>query len=337
MLHLALAALLAGTPSNPATDRPADPVADRPAATEAPIGIVRKAAEEAPINDTYAFGRQEVTPLKFWVAYAWGRSDERYNAAGDQVGLGPTAAPNAIERITVQRAFVGAQADFLNLERFRVGVGAQLALASDDLTAGSPAPPGITDQSTGFGLQNLKLFAHARGEVLGLHAGYILDLGADPADGDPTFTSVSDRRDAIFVGASFDYPSERFRLFAGLDYFMTQENADLGPAGTETADLIVFNAGAGVRFAWVELGAAAILHASLGPAVAGGQGQPSLTGAGHQGSIAPYLRLSPPGLPVSLSVRGAVNTEYADYGYSIGGARKPVTQQGFTVAATFGF
>ena len=55
--------------------------------------------------------------------------------------------------------------------------------------------------------------------------------------------------------------------------------------------------------------------------------------AKNQGSIAPYLRLSPPAFPVSISVKGAFLSEYADYGYSIGGASDFVTRTGFTVSA----
>ena len=55
------------------------------------------------------------------------------------------------------------------------------------------------------------------------------------------------------------------------------------------------------------------------------------------GSIAPYLRLSPRRLPVSIFVKGAVLNEYADYGYGLGGRGQPFTTTGFTVGATVGF
>jgi len=338
MLHLALAAMLVGSPLTASTDRPTEGDKDKAPRTEAPVGIVKAsaAAEEAPINDTYSFGREEPTPIKLWVGYAWGRTSETYNAVGDRAPLGQ----GTVDEVVVQRAFVGAQADFLSLPFARLGVGAQLMMGSNDLTASAAgAGAGVNSIDTGFGLHSVKMFAHARGRALGVHGGYILDLGDDPAEGDPTFTSISDGRDAIFVGASFDYPSEVFRLFGGIDYFMLQDNTErAGPAGTTQSDLLVFNMGTGVRISWVEVGAAAIISTTLGPTVtvAPQQGQ-SAPGATHVGSLVPYVRLSPPALPVSLSIRGAVNRQYADTGFTIGGARQPASDFGLTVAATFGF
>lgn len=318
MLHLALVALLAAGSLTVANDGDKDKDAPR---SHAQVGIVSESAEALPpVNDTYAYGRVEDTFLKVWAGYGWGQVDGYYNAAGDEVGI----QGGAVEEITVQRAFVGAQVNFINLTNFTFGVGGQFSMFSREGT-------GTISGNTGFSPQQVKLYGEARGRVLGIHGGYIFDLGEEGSEIPNTggmrnpLEEVSGLRDAIFFGGSFDYPSRNFRLFGGVDYFLIQENSDITP-NRPSEDLIAFNFGGGVRISWVELGAAAIIHA-----------QANRPAAGHQGSIAPYLRLSPPQLPVALSVRGAFMEEYADYGYSIGGANKPVTQMGFTAALTYGF
>lgn len=338
MLQLALAALLVGAPLTAADPEP--PIGDKDKAprTEASVGIFKAeaASDEAIVNDTYSFGIAEPTFLKFWAGYAWGRVEERYDGMGGEVSLG---APTGAGTLTSQRAFVGAQVDFINLGMFRVGIGSQLMLASsnyDNVVVGMAGNQAVVRAGdTGFGLQNAKFFAHARGHAVGVHGGYILDLG-EAGETFPTSPERSDLRDAIFVGADFDYPSRNLRLFGGVDYFMLQDDASIdspiAARGTRQQDLVVFNMGGGLRFWIAELGAAALIRTTVG-----GNGV-----SGHQGSIAPYLRLSPPALPLSISVKGAVPDEYADYGWSIGGrsgpaVSKPVTHLGFTVAATYGF
>jgi hypothetical protein len=327
MLQLALAALLVGAPLTAADPEP--PIGDKDKAprTEASVGIFKAdvASDEAIVNDTYSFGIAQPTFLKVWLGYAWGQVDERYDQSGNQVGIGTLQS---------HRGFVGAQADFINLGAFRVGVGGQIMIASsnyENVVVGMVGnQPIVRSGDTGFGLQNGKVYAHARGHAVGVHGGYIFDLGEE-GDTFPTSPERSDLRHAIFVGGDFDYPARNFRLFGGIDYFMLQDRTDVVVARDTNDDLLVFNMGAGIRFWIAEVGAAALIRTTVG-----GQ-PPGRPGAGHQGSIAPYLRLSPPQIPVSISVKGAVTDEYADYGFSIGGRNKPVTQLGFTVAATYGF
>jgi len=321
MLQLALVALLAGAPLNaaPAETPNGDDKAPR---TEASVGIFKAevANDEAIVNDTYSFGRAEPTFVKFWVGYGWGRDNEFYGPGGNVIGLN-AATGGEFSEVTVQRAFVGAQVDFLNFPAFRAGVGAQLMTGQNTFTSAT----GGADVGSDFGLQNAKFFAHARGRAVGLHGGYILDLAPDPSASLPAAATGTDNRDALFVGADFDYPSRAFRLFGGVDYFMINDAAgDINFAAEE--NLLVFNMGGGVRLWILEVGAAALIRADVGS-----------IGAGHQGSVAPYVRISPPQIPVSIAVRGAVTDEYADYGYALGGASKPVTHTGFTVAATIGF
>ena len=328
MLHLALAALLAGTPI---TGGPGGDKADAQDPDPIENILVDRSSDEGeddPINDTYALGRTDRIPVKLWLGYSRAKDDEAYNSNGDEVDL---VAVTGFNEATAQRAFVGAQINVINFTNFSIGAGGQLVAAQNEVDTAA----GQFD--SGFTLQNAKVYGIVRGRTLGVHGGMMFDLGPDEdllteliPDGDYT---NSDQVNAWFVGANFDYPAETFRLFAGIDYFNRDELADMQTDGAiEDDELIVFNAGAGVRISWVEIGAAALLRTNLAinrlmlP-----------TGGGHQGSVAPYLILSPPSLPIAISVKGAVLSEYADYGYSLGGAGDLKTTSGFTVTASLGF
>lgn len=324
MLQLALAALLAGSLIAGGTDgddkdKKAKAQAQQPIES---ILVADRISEEDPINDTYALGRTERIPLKLWIGYARATDDEFYDPSGNEQPLSAVG----INEITAQRAFVGAQINVINFENFSVGVGGQLNVAQNefDLVGG-----GSTD--SGFTLQGGKAYGMVRGRTLGVHGGYHFDLGPDGDDLAEDEAMNSDGVDAWFVGANFDYPSERFRLFGGIDYF-NRDFGDETSGSIEDDEIVVFNAGAGLRISWVEIGAAALLRANIG---INRLGFP--TGGGHQGSVAPYLILSPPALPVAISVKGAVMSEYADYGYSLGGGADLKTTSGFTVTASLGF
>ncbi len=330
MLQLALTALLAGSLLAGSPDGDKDKDKKAKADAQQPIESILVPSEDAalseedPINDTYALGRTERIPIKLWFGYAWAEDEEAYDANGNEVD---------INTVTAQRAFVGAQINVINFTNFSVGAGGQLILADNKLGEANPAGG---DLESGFGLQNAKVYGLIRGRTLGIHGGYLFDLGDDAdlatliTDGE---TTNSDQADAWFVGVDFDYPSEVIRVFAGIDYFNRDEfAANATQSAIEDDEIIVFNAGAGLMISWVEIGAAALLRTNL---AVNRLGAP--TGGGHQGSIAPYLRLSPPSFPVSLSVKGAFLSEYADYGYSLGGASDLVTKKGFTVTASLGF
>jgi hypothetical protein len=327
MLHLALAALLAGSLGSGVIPGSPDGDKDKSPRAEAAVGLT--AAEEAPVTTTFAFGQPDRTVLKVWAGYGWGQDDAVYDPAGNEVPFALPGAGNT--EITSQRIFVGAQVNALNFPAFSVGVGGELAMVSRKF---STANAGDLDNG-GFGLQQARVFLEARGRVLGVHGGYIFDLGEEPGDGE---IATSDQSDVLFFGASFDYPATWLRLFGGIDYYAFQDADQIAAVptvsegtGFASPSLLVFNMGAGVIISWVEIGAAAIIRTNSVYNRFGG------FGAGHNGSIAPYLNISPPAFPVSISVRGAFTDEYTDYGYSLGGSLDLVTHRGFTAALTYGF
>ncbi len=364
MLNLALVGLLAGSlvspapggdkdkhrgPANPATETVAPEAVTPDPIPRVNIGLVPATDEADPrviTADTYAFGRPATeAPIKLWVHYAWGESERVYDFDGEPLDL-----PSDI---VTQGIGVGAQINFLNFPSFQLGAGAQLNIAQRKFQANDDG--GGVDLSSDFGLQNVKVYGSARGRVLGVHGGYIFDLGSEAefdeggeafGGGQQTSLANSDGRSAIFFGADFDYPSDRFRLFGGVDYFVL-EGADAGELGGESTypdgsndgdDILSWTMGAGLRFGGFELGAALLLHTQLkdGPLNATGTGVRANVG-GHLGTIAPYLRYSPTFFPASIFVKGAVNTEYVDYGYAIGGHNDFLPLIGFTAGITVGF
>lgn len=331
MLHLTLVALLSGSLLTGSPDGDREKVKS---STQAPQTETSTAPSAAPddiraiTSDTYSFGRPaDEAPIKLWVAYAFGEAEA------------PLWLPDGEESsdaqdfgdISSQRLLVGAQINVINFPAFKLGVGGQLAVAQNKLQLSNDAG----ELDSGFGLQNAKAFVSLRGRVLGIHGGYLFDLADSLDTTDPTDFATTDDRDAIQVGADFDYPSEVFRLFGGVDYFILQDDEE-SSAEDGGNNILYFTMGAGIRFSFVELGAALNIETTLRQGQAFGLpgGTPS---GGHGGTVSPYLKLAPPSLPVSLFVKGAVLSEYFDYGYAIGGANDIKPGLGFTAGLTLGF
>ena len=353
MLHVALAGLLAGSlalspPDGTGDDKKA-PNADKPApeAVSTPGVFEAAQAPQSITVDTYAQGRPAAeAPIKLWVQYAYGNANEIYDRRGESQDL--TFAGGTREAVS-QRVQVGGQINFISFPRFRFGVGGQLNIAKNELNVVSGDALSVGDLESDFGLQSVKVYGTLRGQTLGLHGGYSFDLGNEQEFGEPvvalggarlpTNLSNSDNRDAIFFGADFDYPSERFRLFGGIDYYMLQtpdEGSRDAEEDLDNDDFLNFAAGAGVKFGFVELGAAAQIQTRFDQPTLRNVGATSGIGS-HVGSVVPYLRLSPPSLPASIYIKGATPDEYFEYGYPIGGANTVKANIGFTVGLAVGF
>ena len=357
MLHVALAGLLAGSlalsPPDGTGDAKQAPNADKPAAESvATPGVFETAQAPQSITvDTYAQGRPAAeAPIKLWVQYAYGNASEIYDRQGETRDLTFAGGAGGNREAVSQRVQVGAQINFISFPRFRFGVGGQLGIAKNELNVeGGNDALGVGDLESDFGLQQVKVYGTLRGQTLGLHGGYSFDLGNEQEFGEPvvalggirlpTNLANSDGRDAIFFGADFDYPSERFRLFGGIDYYMLQtpdEGSQEAIEDLDNDDFLNFAAGAGVKFGFIELGAAAQIQTRFDQPTLRNVGATSGIGS-HIGSVVPYLRLSPPSLPASIYVKGATPDEYFEYGYPIGGANTVKANIGFTVGLSVGF
>ncbi len=354
MLNVALVGLLAGSLSlaTPGTggDEKKTPNADKPAAeatapeASASVFGTPEALTEDDVQsltqDTYAYGfPSDVAPIKLWVQYGLGfTSAEQWDTSGDDATV-------PFGEVKSQRIGVGAQVNLISFPAFKFGVGSQLNVAGNNAEDNGMLGP-FALQNSDFGLQQLKVYGTARGRVVGVHGGYIFDFGdeavLDPAAGTYTLGN-SDGRNALMFGADFDYPSEVVRLFGGVDYFHLARDSNDASDAEGDDDIWNFLMGAGVKFSIVEVGAAlqiqtrmaAPTNTAFGSASGLGVGQDGV--GGHAGTVAPYLRLSPPSLPASLFIKGAVLDEYTEYGYAIGGANSPKPKVGFTAGLTIGF
>ncbi len=371
MLNVALVGLLAGSLAIGGGDSKNPKTGDKPVVDNAVPGIFISSdaqASETPdtIQDTYAFGRaNRATPLRFWASYAYGTTDTFWNTSGNSDGPANNIQIAGTDgKIETMRGVFGAEVGLpINLLGFGIAAGGQLSLAQNKFkreatqTAGNnaPFPSGdgfiAGDLSSGFEIQGIKVYGAARAGAIGVHGGYVFDMGdereyaAEPRLGGaqlPTSLSSSDGRDAIFFGADFDYPSERFRLFGAVDYYLLQQGGPDNPnvPGDQSIedgdDLMNAMFGAGFRFSIVELGAAVQIQARLSQPIVGDIGTATGIG-GSAATIAPYLRLAPPQLPVSIFIKGAVLDEYTEFGYALGGSNSPKPKAGFTAGLTFGF
>lgn len=350
MLHVALAGLIAGslalTPPDGTGDDKKNPDTDKPTTESVATPGVFETANEAPQSvtvDTYAMGRPvAAAPIKLWVQYAWGKADEIYDRQGESQdltfnGIGALGQREAVS----QRVAVGAQINFLSLPVAAIGVGAQLNIAKNSLNAVTqPNATAIPDLESSFGLQQVKVYGTARGRVLGIHGGYAFDLGDQQtiAGGVPTDLSASDGRDAIYFGADFDYPSERFRLFGGIDYYALQSGSNVAgaPNVDDGGDYLNYTFGTGFRFGIGEIGAAFQLQTRFDEPTLANVGTADGIGS-HIGTVVPYLRISPPSLPASIYVKGATPDEYFEYGLGIGGSNSVKPKIGVTAGLSIGF
>lgn len=358
MLNLALVAVLSGSLLTGSPDGDKDKNKEQ-SSDAAPMMVVQtnETADARSItSDTFAAGRPaDAAPIKLWVEYGYGEIEGTWDAAGNdaEIAVGCAAASEAactLGDIVSQRLGVGVQLNVINFPSFKLGIGGELSAAQNKFQIGTAGPLITSDLESSFGLQNVKIFGTLRGRAVGLHGGYVLDVADDqefqgaaiPGTNIflPTTLTNSDGRDAIFFGGDFDYPAENVRLFGGVDYYMLQD-ADLpvGGGATETVDsaedVLFFTLGAGFRVSFFELGAALNLRTQFQDGF-GFIAARSHSGS-HAGSVSPYLKVSPPSLPISLFVKGAVQNEYTDYGYALGGANDVKPSIGFTAGLTVGF
>lgn len=342
MLNVALVGLLAGSlltggqdDRNKDRDKTA-PAADAPVVAEvAPADDL--GLRESLTSDTYSLGFPSAqAPIKIWAQYAYGVADQTWRPNGDRVdiNIGGTAG-----EIITQRIGVGAQINAINLSNIQIGVGGQLNVAKNEFRANDDAGGLFTNGlESDFGLQSAKVYGVARGRVAGIHGGYHFDLGSEQEFNGPLPTNLanSDQRNAFFVGANFDYPSERVRLFGGVDYHRLLS----GGAVTESDrgdDFLNFIMGAGLKLSVFEVGTALQIVTRLQEPTVSPQLGTANGIAGHARMLSPYVRISPPAFPASIFFRGAVLDEYTEYGLALDGANSIRPKIGGTVGISVGF
>ncbi|MEM1057071.1 MAG: hypothetical protein AAGI52_16235 [Bacteroidota bacterium] len=394
LVGLLAGSLLAGAPGDDDDKNKKGTQAD----AQESVVIVSDVPEDQPrVQSTFSLGRPSSdSPIRFWLEYGLGNADQIRNTSGDNGGDPTVGGGSLIANgdIKTQRIVAGLEISPISFNNFKVGVGAKVSgarnevdgtLANESIPALNEALDlGLPDEllnegnlNSDFSIKNLEIFGSIRGRVLGVHAGYMLDLGDSQSFTDPVpqlggariprDLPISDNRNAINLGVDFDYPSETIRLFGGVDYYLIQEPNCDDVGGDESGDEVAlmfpefcsdqesggenlfgeegdgiwnFVLGGGVKFSIFELGAAAQVAArDRQPVERNTVGTSGTTPniGGYVATVVPYLNISPSNLPASIYIRGELLDEYNGYGAWIGGANSVRPALGFTAGISVGF
>lgn len=351
MLNVALVGLLAGSllTGSVGDDDKREKMRKQ---TDAQESVVVAEQETLPIiSDTWALGRASAaSPIKLWIEGGYGQAGEIYRPDGTttdpSVGGGAIIDGSNGADIISTRALVGLEFTPLQIAGLSAGIGGTLSAAKNEVrgTAGPFSQTGESLESD-FSVQNVKIYGALRGRALGVHGGYILDLGDEQefAGPFPTDAPRSDGRDAFNVGVDFDYPSEAIRLFGAFDYYQILEAPEGSvneESGADEDYLWNWMLGLGYRASFFEVGIAAqIVTRDRQPVERNGEGTVGTTPGigGYVGSISPYLNISPGSFPASIYVKGGVLDEYNTYGYGIDGSNGPRPTIGVTAGLSIGF
>ncbi len=277
--------------------------------------------------------------------------------------------------IAVLNVHVGGLVNVYRQPKYSVGLGADLGLASQNFTAdrltynlqnatvdipalgltGAPlsaaaAALGVTQLPTGsdsnrkiksgFKAQNVTVFTQIASACMAGRFGFLLDVGPEPnlaADE----RENTDRQNAFLLSLAGEHVMEAVRLFGGAEGFFTLDNKEGGQTYDE-GDTYAFQAGAGYRFGFGEIGAALTYRYrtdgdNIG--VVAGTSQVFLDerNAGHHIGIAPYLNIAPAGAPYLFYAKGGVQDEYEDYTLSIAGKNDFAPKLGLTAGMIYSF
>jgi hypothetical protein len=199
--------------------------------------------------------------------------------------------------------------------------------------------------SSGFSPQNITFFVGAKGLFFKGMVGFLLDIGPKPdPETEPDKEPNTDQQNAIMIGLSGMLPNPIISLAGGISYFLTLETEKkvFVPSPTpgyqtmkyDEGDIFALWVKGGYKFGLGEAGLKVIYRMRTAIKVEGNEVTDS---DGNHLSIIPYVVVSPPMLPVSFFLKGAVMDEYLPYGFSVMGKNSPVTRVGLTLGGYIKF
>ncbi len=291
---------------------------------------------------------QPATRAQFYVNFGYGTVEQYYDNDGDLQDLGDITLPTGTQDLGAEvqsyAVHVGGTYALSQIGTMKVRLGADLSLYDRRFQSDGFAPIGLDaqDQSSGFAPQNLSVYGEIAQPAYKLRAGYFFDLGPEAGGADEL--ENTDMQNAVMLGISGQYPTETFRLFAGLDYFITLKGELDDGTEFDTGDVAVVHAGAGFRIIpSAEIGATLLYRINtegeLGDLSGGdvdANGAPNEFAGGNSVGIAPYVTYAPMNSPYQFYVKGAVQREYYDYGYTVAGENDIAPRLGFTVGLIYG-
>lgn len=186
--------------------------------------------------------------------------------------------------------------------------------------------------SSGFAPQNLTVFGEIERPVYTLRLGYLQDLGSEPESADER--PNTDLQSAIQLGGSAHTWTGSVRLFGGADYFLTLPY-DADGVDIDHGDVAHLQAGAGYNFGAAEVGLALLYRVNR-------EGTPEPDSpdrefsSGYVLGATPYLTYAPIGGNYQVSIKGALQREHHDYGFSLLGRNDIAPRLGLTVGVIYG-
>lgn len=296
--------------------------------------------------------------LGFGVVRNYFNNDGDYSDLGDFGELG-----NREGEITELAAHVGGTYDVAQIGDLGLAIGVDVGFAEIASTSepveGLPFPLNLeADVSSGFTAQNVSVFGELMAPNYRLRAGYLYDLGPE-IDFEPSEDVLggtrdnTDEQDAILLGVSGQLPTGSVRLFGGADYFLTLqgEGDPFGNLGEEVeydyGDILSLHAGVGFPLGSAsEIGVTVLYRINTEGDVEGQNlddidqarpDRPNQFRSGNLLSVVPYITFAQPGSNVQFYLKGAVQREYYDYGFSILGENDFAPRIGATLGVVYGF
>jgi hypothetical protein len=268
---------------------------------------------------------------KAWMTLGYGTTDQTYNSDGEAVDM-----PYSLNVMNLR---LGGMYDFYKLPTASFFGGVNFALSQHNQ---DPVNNGES-VSSGFAIQNMTLFVGAKAVFVKAVLGFLLDMGPEA---DTEKIANTDEQNSILISFSGTLPNPMFSLSAGINYFMTMKKTksftinipELGDttitSSYDKGDHFALFVKGGYKFGIGEAGLEVLYKMRT---TAKQDGETVEDSDGNHLSLIPYVYITPPAMPISFFIKGAVDGEYLPYGFSIMGKNDLVTRMGFTIGGVFKF
>lgn len=309
-----------------------------------PPAPVTQAEAGTHLPSSYNFPYMFTEQAKLWVNFGYGHVASEFDDDGTRHDYGTIFLPENVSdpntSVTWKVLNVGGAYTFYHIRDMNLNAGINFAIAEwrlrrDELfVEGFPIAPAINETS-GFSPQNLTVFGEIEMPSYSIRMAYIHDLGHEPEPN--ADLGNSDRHNALQFGASARAWSGPVRMYGGGDYFLRLPEDEDGISDTSInpGDIIQLHAGVGYNLGRLEAGVA--FHYQINR-----ESNPSsplpISGLsdGFLLSAVPYLTYEPSPGSLQISVKGAVQREYSDYGIALAGRNELSTRRGVTVGLLYG-
>lgn len=278
----------------------------------------------------------------FWFNVGHAQVTHEFNDDGDRVPLGtsgfPASVPDDLLDATLTSTVinVGGKYIFTRIGDMEINGGVNFSMAN--ISERHEAVPAIglaaADRSSGFAPQNLTVFGEIQREPYAMRVGYIADVG--PSGSGTDERPNTDRQNAFQFGIDGRTYTGPLRIFGGADYFLTLPRSTSSGDDVDMGDIAVLHGGAGYIFGPTEIGLTALYRLNR-------EGSPEPPTAvrdmssGYQFGLVPYVTYAPANAPYQLSVKGALQREYHDYGFAVAGRNDIAPRLGVTAGITYNF